>query len=257
MSTSKFVYFFAHAAGFPVDIRTVCVFLAPFFSGLTAIATYFLAKQASGSAGGGLFAALFAGISPSYMSRSVAGSYDNEAVAIFAMVNAFSLWIRALRRGTMLSALLAAAATVYMVTTWGGYVFVINTVAVHMVALALLGKVTPRHYVVYSVFYVFMTIMCLNIPFVHFAAVSSSEHMACHGVFFMVNALGAGGLLKELLPDRVVKQLLKVLVLSVVAAFLTLFVWLTATVSVSHSRCYQWVTDRRAAPGAPSSLVTH
>ena len=29
------------------------------------------------------------------MSRSVAGSYDNEAVAIFALVNTFYLWLKA------------------------------------------------------------------------------------------------------------------------------------------------------------------
>ncbi|KFH11114.1 putative oligosaccharyl transferase stt3 protein [Toxoplasma gondii VAND] len=235
MSTSKLVYDFAHAIGFPVDIPGVCVFLAPFFSGLTAVATYYLTKQASGSAGAGLFAALFAGISPSYMSRSVAGSYDNEAVAIFAMVNAFFLWIRALDKGTMFSALLAALGTLYMVVTWGGYVFVINTVAVHMVALAVLGRVTARHVVVYNVFYVLMIIMCLNVPFVNFAAVSSSEHMACHGVFIMVNALAASWLVKDLLPAEAIKRLLKLLVLGLLAILLVVFVWLTATGRTSWS----------------------
>ncbi|CBZ53382.1 Oligosaccharyl transferase-like protein, related [Neospora caninum Liverpool] len=235
MSTSKLVYDLAHAVGFPVDIPSVCVFLAPFFSGLTAVATYCLTKQASGSAGAGLFAALFAGISPSYMSRSVAGSYDNEAVAIFAMVNAFFFWIRALNKGTMFSALLAAVATLYMVVTWGGYVFVINAIAVHMIALAVLGLVTARHVVVYNVFYVLMIIMCLNVPFVNFAAVSSSEHMACHGVFIMVNALAASWLLKGLLPAATIKSLLKGLVLGLVAVFLVLFVWLTATGRTSWS----------------------
>ncbi len=32
---------------------------------------------------------------PSYISRSVAGSYDNEGVAIFALVFTFYLWVRA------------------------------------------------------------------------------------------------------------------------------------------------------------------
>jgi asparagine N-glycosylation enzyme membrane subunit Stt3 len=42
----------------------------------------------------GLLAAAFAGIVPSYISRSVGGSYDNEGVAIFALVFTFYLWVR-------------------------------------------------------------------------------------------------------------------------------------------------------------------
>lgn len=33
---------------------------------------------------------------PSYISRSVAGSYDNEAVAIFALIFTFYLYIKVL-----------------------------------------------------------------------------------------------------------------------------------------------------------------
>lgn len=47
------------------------------FSGLTAISTYFLTKELW-SPGAGLFAASFIAIVPGYISRSVAGSYDNE-----------------------------------------------------------------------------------------------------------------------------------------------------------------------------------
>lgn len=54
------------------------------FSGLTAIATYFLTKELW-TPGAGLFAACFIAISPGYTSRSVAGSYDNEGIAIFAL----------------------------------------------------------------------------------------------------------------------------------------------------------------------------
>lgn len=60
------------------------MFLAPTFSGLTAIATYFLTKELW-STGAGLFAACFIAIAPGYTSRSVAGSYDNEGIAIFAL----------------------------------------------------------------------------------------------------------------------------------------------------------------------------
>jgi dolichyl-diphosphooligosaccharide---protein glycosyltransferase len=55
------------------DIRNICVFLAPVFSGFTAIATYLFTKEITHKSGPGLLAALFIAIVPSYISRSVAG----------------------------------------------------------------------------------------------------------------------------------------------------------------------------------------
>jgi len=71
----------------------VCVFTAPLFSAFCALTTYFLAKEVRNQ-GAGLFAALFAASVPSYISRSVAGSYDNEGVAIFALVLVFFLYVK-------------------------------------------------------------------------------------------------------------------------------------------------------------------
>lgn len=63
------------------------------FSGMTAISTYFLTKELW-SPGAGLFACCFIAIVPGYISRSVAGSYDNEGIAIFALQFTYYLWVR-------------------------------------------------------------------------------------------------------------------------------------------------------------------
>jgi dolichyl-diphosphooligosaccharide--protein glycosyltransferase len=102
MMTSASIKWVADWLAFPVDIRNVCVFLAPVFAGLTSISTYFFTKECSNRPEAGLFAALFIAIVPSYISRSVAGSYDNEGVAIFALVNTFFLWIKAVNTGSIL-----------------------------------------------------------------------------------------------------------------------------------------------------------
>lgn len=81
MLTSGSIHWFLHMINIPIHIREICVFLAPFFSGLTAIATYLLTKELW-SRRAGLFAAAFIAIAPGYSSRSVAGSYDNEGKKI-------------------------------------------------------------------------------------------------------------------------------------------------------------------------------
>ena len=67
----------------------------------------------------GLLAAAFIGIVPGYISRSVAGSYDNEAIAIFLLMFTFFLWIKAMKQGSALYGTLTAIFYFYMVAAWG------------------------------------------------------------------------------------------------------------------------------------------
>lgn len=91
----------------------------------TLSATYLLGRElgkssdGSGGEGTGLWAALFIGIAPGYISRSVAGSYDNEAIAIFILMFTFYLWLKALKNGSALYGALTALFYFYMVAAWG------------------------------------------------------------------------------------------------------------------------------------------
>ena len=50
-------------------------------------------------AGAGLIAAAMIAIVPGYISRSVAGSYDNEGIAIFCMLFTYYLWVKSAKTG--------------------------------------------------------------------------------------------------------------------------------------------------------------
>lgn len=71
----------------------ICVFMGPLFSGLCALATFFFMREVRGD-GAGLASAAFIAIIPSYISRSVAGSYDLESIAIAALVTVFFLYVK-------------------------------------------------------------------------------------------------------------------------------------------------------------------
>ncbi|WAR17562.1 STT3A-like protein [Mya arenaria] len=121
MLTSAILYHLAWFLNITIEIRNVCVFLAPLFSSLTVL-----------DAGAGLIAAAMIAIVPGYISRSVAGSYDNEGIAIFCMLLTYMLWIKAVKTGSV---------------------------------------------------YALGTILSMQISFVGFQPVQSSEHMAALGVF--------------------------------------------------------------------------
>ncbi|XP_031565858.1 dolichyl-diphosphooligosaccharide--protein glycosyltransferase subunit STT3B-like isoform X2 [Actinia tenebrosa] len=189
MVTSASIHAILNALNITVHIRDVCVFLAPVFSGLTAIATYMLTKELWNDRAG-LLAACFIAIVPGYISRSVAGSYDNEGIAIFALQFTYYLWVKSVKTGSVFWAMCTSLSYFYMVSAWGGYVFIINLIPLHVFFLLLMGRFTQRIYVAYSTFYIIGLILSMQVPFVGFQPIRTSEHMAAAGTFALIQAYG-------------------------------------------------------------------
>ncbi|KAG9298003.1 hypothetical protein G9A89_018831 [Geosiphon pyriformis] len=226
MVTSAVIHKFLHAINFPVDIRNVCVLLAPLFSAFTAIAAYLLTVEIKDSSAG-LLAAAFIGVAPGYISRSVAGSYDNEGIAIFLLVFTFYLWIKALKLGSAFWGAWAALFYFYMVAAWGGYVFIINLIPLHAFALILMGRFSSRLYVSYSSFYVLGTLMSMQVPFVGFMPTRTSEHMAALGIFGLLQIIAFVELVRDHLSSNQFKILLRGFVVLVFILMFSALVLLT------------------------------
>ncbi|KAA6414406.1 MAG: glycosyltransferase family 66 [Lasallia pustulata] len=171
MVTSGAIYHLLRLLSMPVDIRNICALLAPAFSGLTAFEAYLLTSEMSTSPSAGLLAAVFMGIAPGYISRSVAGSYDNEAIAIFLLVFTFFLWIKSVKNGSAM---------------WGG--------GSHCSVLWLhgfcLGWICLHHEPTTATYLrPNRTLASMQIPFVGFLPVKSSEHMSALGVFGLLSLI--------------------------------------------------------------------
>lgn len=207
----------------PVDIRNICVLLAPAFSGVTAVFTYLLTKEMKdGSAG--LLAALFMGIAPGYISRSVAGSYDNEAIAITLLMATFYLWIKSMKVGSIFYATLTALSYFYMVSAWGGYVFITNLIPLHVFVLLLMGRYNSRLYTAYTTWYALGTLASMQIPFVGFLPIRSNDHMAGLGVFGLIQLVALGAYVRSNVPSSQFKSFFAVsIALVVVLGVLGLF----------------------------------
>ncbi len=67
-------------------------------------------------AGAGLVAAAMISIVPGYISRSVAGSYDNEGIAIFCMLFTYAMWIKSVKTGSVFWSVICSLAYFYMVS---------------------------------------------------------------------------------------------------------------------------------------------
>lgn len=228
MVTSATLYRILWLLNITIDIRNVCVFLAPLFSSFTTIVTFLLTSEIY-TTGAGLVAAAMIAIVPGYISRSVAGSYDNEGIAIFAMLLTYYMWIKAVKTGTIFWSTLTSLAYFYMVSSWGGYVFLINLIPLHVLALMTTGRFSHRLYVAYSTVYCIGTILSMQISFVGFQPVQSSEHMLAFGVFGLCQLHA----FVDFLRSKLTKEQFEVLFKSLVAAILSIAVGFAAVLTLS------------------------
>ena len=63
----------------------------------------------------------------------------------------------------------------------GGYAFITNMIPLHALTLILMGRFSSRLYVAYSSWYAIGTLSSMQVPFVGFQPVRTSEHMAALG----------------------------------------------------------------------------
>eukprot|EP00742_Colponemidia_sp_Colp-10_P002221 GILJ01002375.1.p1 GENE.GILJ01002375.1~~GILJ01002375.1.p1 ORF type:complete len:708 (+),score=115.24 GILJ01002375.1:49-2172(+) len=214
MVTAAFVFWGLNAINLTVNIRNVCVLLAPFMASNTTIATYLLTKETRDEKSGLIAAALIA-VVPGYISRSVAGSYDNEAVAIFALIFTYYLWVKAVKTGSLFWSAGCALTYFYMVSAWGGYIFIINLIPLYVLVMLIAGRYSHRLYIAYNTLYILGTILSMQIPFVGFQPVYSSEHMAAFGVFGLLQLYAGIYWLKSILNPELFSKLFRTLFVTV------------------------------------------
>lgn len=207
MLTAAMFYWALNAINITINIRNMCVFIAPIFSANAAISSYLLTTEVTKRSSAGLLAAAFTAVVPSYISRSVGGSYDNEGVAIFALIFCFYLWIKAVNTGSMMWACFCALSYYYMVAAWGGYVFIINIIPIYTLILIIGGRYSSRLYIAYSVFYTLGSLMAMTVPFVGFNVVNQAESAGAHGVFVAVQVYAFVSFLFSIVDAKVIRSL--------------------------------------------------
>ncbi|KTW28524.1 hypothetical protein T552_01783 [Pneumocystis carinii B80] len=239
MVTSYIIYSIFHFFNYPIDIRNICVFFAPVFSSLTAIATYFFTKDLKDEQSGLLAAALIA-IVPGYISRSVSGSYDNEAIAITLLMTTFCLWNKAIKTGSSFFGALTAFFYFYMAAAWGGYAFIINMIPLHCFCLILMGRYSSKIYIAYSSFYTLGTLMSMQIPFIGFQPIRTNEHMSALGIFGLIQLIAFTNFIRSHISGKKFHDLLKysVFFLFLISFLLLIILTMMGTISPWTGRFY-------------------
>lgn len=63
--------------------------------------------------------------------------------------------------------------------------FIINLIPLHVFVLLLMGRFSNRLFTSYTTFYILGLVMSMQIPFVGFQPIRTSEHMAAAGKIYI------------------------------------------------------------------------
>jgi dolichyl-diphosphooligosaccharide--protein glycosyltransferase len=190
--TSVAIYQGLDALGMPMSLNDVCVFVPVWFGVIATLFLGLLAYETLGSVDGAVAATAIFAIIPAHIMRSVGGGYDNESVAMTAMLATFYFWTLSLRNASSWwVSVIAGVAYVYMVAAWGGFVFVLNMVGLHAAFLVIIGRFNMSLYMSYTIFYVLGTAGAMQIPVVGWAPLKSLEQLGAAGVFALIQLMGA------------------------------------------------------------------
>ena len=128
------------------------------------------------------FAACIMAVVPAHLLRSVGGGYDNESIAMTAMVLTFACWCKSLEDNvaewqTILWGFITGIAYFYMVAAWGGFTFVLNMVGIHASYLVATANYSTKLHRAYSTFYVVGTLLATRVPVVGWSPLKSLEQL--------------------------------------------------------------------------------
>lgn len=173
-----------------MSLHDVCVFIPSWFGVVSTIFLGLLTYECTRCVDSSVCAMLVVAILPAHLMRSVAGGFDNECMAVSLMNSTFYFWCRSLRSdGSWPWAVLSALSYFCMVSTWGGYVFVVNVIACHAFCLMLWRHSTKLHRS-FSIFFMLGTGLAVwLIPVVGWTPLRSLEQLLPLLQFFALQVL--------------------------------------------------------------------
>ncbi|MDD5192838.1 MAG: STT3 domain-containing protein [Candidatus Nanoarchaeia archaeon] len=113
-----------------------------------------------------LISTFFMIVIPVFLSRTLAGIPEKESAAFFFMFLTFYLFLKAWKseklKDSLILGILAGASTALMSMIWGGYIYVLNAIAIASFFAFLLNKIKRKELFVYSSWFISSLILIIS-----------------------------------------------------------------------------------------------
>ncbi len=161
-----FSYLTLKTFGIDVDLMEVCAVVPAVMGALTTVLVFLLGSILESEISG-LIAASILSLNYAFLSRTIAGFYDDESIAIPLLVLGLYFFLKSIKKQgikNVIWAILAGIAFGYIVWTWGASTYVINMLALYMFLIFLLHKETRELVKSYLVTIAIITLFVILVP---------------------------------------------------------------------------------------------
>ena len=153
--TAATFYTVISALGISISLKDFCILFPAVMGALTCVALYFLGKDIGGKTVG-LLSALVLALSPTYITRTSLGFFDDETVGLFAITVLFIFLLRAIEdkrpvRSSLVYSILSGLSLGYICASWGAAFYPIGLITLFSFVLILIRKYSNRLLLTYSV----------------------------------------------------------------------------------------------------------
>lgn len=169
--------------GIEISLLENCYIVGIVFGMIYTLCVYLLSKGHAGRRSSAMLSALLASCVAGHLSRGSVFEYDNEIVAVPTMMMVFTLWNAALKTGNTVYIVLCTLSYHYLAMTWGGYILVVNALALHSAALVFWNRYTDELYKSYSLVFLLSMLLNFTIPVIGLSPLKTMETFSAIGAF--------------------------------------------------------------------------
>ena len=188
--TAATLYTIVSFLGISISLKDFCIIFPPVFGALTCIALYFLGKEISGKTVG-LLSAFILALSPTHITRTSLGFFDDETVGLFSIIVLFTFYLRAIDdkrpiKSSLMYGILSGLTLGYLCASWGASYYPIGLITLFSLVLLLLRRFNERLLLTYSLIFGIGLFIAVHVPKLSLAYLTTWPILIVTGTFLLL-----------------------------------------------------------------------
>ena len=188
--TAATFYMIISALGVNIALKDFCIIFPAVMGAVTCIAMYFLGKEIGGKTVG-LFSALILALSPTYITRTSLGFFDDESVGVLGIILFFLFFLRSIdekrpAESTLAYGALSGLSLGYICLSWGAAFYPIGLVILFSLVMIILRRYSERLLITYSLTFGICLLIASSFPSPGVKFLTSWPILLAGGVFLLL-----------------------------------------------------------------------
>jgi len=188
--TAATFYMIISALGVSMALKDFCIVFPAIMGAIACVVIYFLGKEISGKTVG-LISALILALSPTFITRTSLGFFDDESVGVLAIMLFFLFFLRSIdekrpAESTLAYGSLSGLSLGYLFLSWGAALYPVGIVVLFSLTMIILRRYSERLLITYSLTFGIGSFIASSFPRPGITFLTSWPILAAGGVFLLL-----------------------------------------------------------------------